>query len=154
MEGAFRRLNVDQYDPSKFLSLQDLLPPLPAVDLGQVQATATQVRSLLSSGDYGSALTKALENPPYAGDEQAKVCCSFCCSFRSLVCENEIVLTKNKQTGLEFEDSARCTQCSENCTDWQDCRDFGQGIVRCAVEVCLQGNGKGKLARRSVAFLA
>ncbi|CDO58082.1 hypothetical protein DV451_001682 [Geotrichum candidum] len=72
MDGNFRKLNVDQYDPSKHLSIQDLLPELPPVSDADIKARATEVRSLLSSGDYSRALAVSLSDPPYGGSEDIK----------------------------------------------------------------------------------
>lgn len=74
MDVNFRRINVDQYDPDKFLTLQDLVPPLPFVSAADMSTRASAVKGLLSKGDYGAALKEALENPPYGGDDKAKVC--------------------------------------------------------------------------------
>lgn len=73
MDGNFRKLNVDQYDPSKFLTIQDLLPELPPVSDADIKARATTVRSLLSSGDYSGALATSLNDPPYGGSDDIKV---------------------------------------------------------------------------------
>lgn len=75
MDSNFRRLDVDHLsDPgAKFLTLQDLLPPLPPVSLADMQARAAEVKALMSKGDYGAALTVAVEDAPYGGDEKTKV---------------------------------------------------------------------------------
>lgn len=76
MDSNFRRLDVDHLsDPgSKFLTLQDLLPPLAPVSYSDMQARAAEVKGLMSKGDYGAALVVAVEDAPYGGDEKTKVC--------------------------------------------------------------------------------
>lgn len=73
MDVNFRRINVDQYDTEKFLTLQDLVPPLPAVSVADMTARAQQVKGLLSQGNYQAALATGLEDPPYGGNDQVKV---------------------------------------------------------------------------------
>lgn len=73
MDVNFRRIDVDKYDPEKFMSLAELTPPAPAVSISDMQARAQQVKALLSKGDYTAALSAGLDDAPYGGDEATKV---------------------------------------------------------------------------------
>jgi ARP2/3 complex 16 kDa subunit (p16-Arc) len=76
---AFRRINVDQYDEDHSISANDLIPENPLSDddlIAKVQATASQVRSLLQRGDTHSALAAVISVQPYGTSPalaQAKV---------------------------------------------------------------------------------
>lgn len=71
-EVNFRKVDVDQYNPDRFLA-QDLIPPQPPVSAAEMKQRQVEVKRALSSGDYENALVIALTNPPYGGDEETKV---------------------------------------------------------------------------------
>jgi len=79
----WRTINIDLLDPesSANFSITSLLPALPQVSASEVQTLAGQIRQLLRGGDAEGALRGALENAPYGGDAQAKVCYSLNCDI-------------------------------------------------------------------------
>lgn len=84
----FRKIDIDQYDPDRFLA-QELVPPQPPVSAAEMKQRQQEVKRALSSGDYQGALTIALSDPPYGGDDEAKVSCFSCfLSFLSILIVN------------------------------------------------------------------
>ncbi|VVT50842.1 uncharacterized protein SAPINGB_P002898 [Magnusiomyces paraingens] len=67
----FRRIDVDQYDPDRFL-VESLVPPQPPVSLDEIKQRSVAVKRLLSQGDYQGALETALRDPPYGGSAEVK----------------------------------------------------------------------------------
>jgi actin related protein 2/3 complex, subunit 5 len=72
----YRLINIDKLDPesSSNFPISTLSPPVVPVSTSDVQSLAGQIRQLLRGGDTEGALRGALENPPYGGDDHAKVC--------------------------------------------------------------------------------
>lgn len=70
-EVNFRKIDIDQYDPDRFLA-QDLIPPQPPVSMDEIKQRQTAVKRLLSQGDYQGALETALRDPPYGGADDVK----------------------------------------------------------------------------------
>lgn len=68
----FRKIDIDQYDPDRFLA-KDLIPPQPPVSAAEMKQRQQEVKRFLSAGDFENALVTALTNPPYGGDDEAKV---------------------------------------------------------------------------------
>lgn len=71
----WRTINIDALDPDSpaNFDLSSLSPAVQPVSTADVQSLAGQIRQLLRGGDSEGALQGALENPPYGGDEKAKV---------------------------------------------------------------------------------
>lgn len=68
----FRKIDIDQFDPDRFLA-EDLVPPQEPVSAAEMKQRQQEVKRTLSQGDYQGALIIALTNPPYGGDEATKV---------------------------------------------------------------------------------
>jgi actin related protein 2/3 complex subunit 5 len=71
----FRKIDVDSLDPENIISQEDLIPPQRVVSIDEISRRSQQVKQTLSKGDYAGALSLALEDPPYGGDDQVKVGC-------------------------------------------------------------------------------
>lgn len=80
-EVNFRKIDIDQYDPDRFLA-SDLIPLQPPVTAEEMRQKQQVVKRALSSGDYQGALVSALSDPPYGGDEEAKVSRMFFSQLR------------------------------------------------------------------------
>ncbi|PPQ64123.1 hypothetical protein CVT24_008734 [Panaeolus cyanescens] len=67
MDGAFRKIDVDQYDEDVLheSELYDADPRSPAEVLDDVRQRQGAVRSLLAKNDISGALSVILENAPY-----------------------------------------------------------------------------------------
>lgn len=74
MSANYRLIDIDALDSEAQFPPELLNPPLPPVDILEIQGHASQCRQLLQRGDQGGALRIALENVPYGGDEAGKVC--------------------------------------------------------------------------------
>ena len=72
----WRTINVDLLDPESpaNFDVSSLLPSVPSISASEVQTLSSQIKQLLRGGDSEGALRGALENAPYGGDAQAKVC--------------------------------------------------------------------------------
>ena len=72
----WRTINVDLLDPESpaNFDVNSLLPSIPSISTSEVQTLSSQIKQLLRGGDSEGALRGALENAPYGGDAQAKVC--------------------------------------------------------------------------------
>lgn len=72
----WRTINVDLLDPESpaNFDVSSLLPSIPSISTSEVQTLSSQIKQLLRGGDSEGALRGALENAPYGGDAQAKVC--------------------------------------------------------------------------------
>ncbi|CDH08345.1 probable Actin-related protein 2/3 complex subunit 5 [Zygosaccharomyces bailii ISA1307] len=70
----WRRIDIDALDPeSGRLTAQDLIPPyVTQTNPQEVQQQITQIKSFATSGDIGSALQVATNNPPYGADNSTK----------------------------------------------------------------------------------
>ena len=64
---------LDPESPANF-DVSSLLPSVPSISASEVQTLSSQIKQLLRGGDSEGALRGALENAPYGGDAQAKVC--------------------------------------------------------------------------------
>ncbi|KAI8637545.1 actin-related protein ARPC5 [Parasitella parasitica] len=66
---SWRRIDIDQYDEDAYTEEEILsefntdIPPEQVISLSQTRNT--DVRNLLTKGDFNSALVRALEEPPY-----------------------------------------------------------------------------------------
>jgi len=72
MSANYRLIDIDALDSEAQFPPELLNPPLPPVDILEIQGYASQCRQLLQRGDQGGALRIALENVPYGGDEAGK----------------------------------------------------------------------------------
>lgn len=68
----WRRIDIDAYEPDKFLTKEELVPDLPETLYSQIQSVSQQSRTYLSSGKFSEALGLVLDNPPYVSDEKTK----------------------------------------------------------------------------------
>ncbi|KAG7192708.1 uncharacterized protein KQ657_001491 [Scheffersomyces spartinae] len=68
----WRRIDIDAYEPDKFLSKEELVPDLPETPYSEIQKVSQQSRTYLSSGKFSEALALVLDTPPYVSDEQTK----------------------------------------------------------------------------------
>lgn len=70
----WRRIDIDAFDPeSGRLTAKDLIPPYTTtVTPQELQSRVTQLRTLATSGDMGSAIQLATSDPPYSADDNAK----------------------------------------------------------------------------------
>ena len=74
MSANYRLIDIDALDSEAQFPPELLNPPLPPVDISEIQGHASHCRQLLQRGNQGEALKIALENVPYGGDEAGKVC--------------------------------------------------------------------------------
>lgn len=69
----YRLIDIDALDTDTQFPPELLSPPLPPVDISEIQGLASQCRQFLQKGEQEGALRIALENVPYGGDEAGKV---------------------------------------------------------------------------------
>lgn len=79
----WRTINIDALDPESAVNfnISSLTPGLVPVSTAEIQQLDGQIRQLLRGGDAEGALRGALENAPYGGDDQAKVCVAPFCTL-------------------------------------------------------------------------
>lgn len=68
----FRKIDIDALDPENQVSAADFMPALRPVTMDEVVSKQQQVKQASSRGDHVGALSVALQDPPYGGDEQVK----------------------------------------------------------------------------------